>query len=254
MAMRANKFTCMLHMSRNWNTVESLIFGQSRDPVSTVLCHSVQFKSPNDQGGATVQIESRDCSDMRDSTEHNTFPQYRLKWFWARTFLLCRTDLLCLFVAIEAIRPLRKLNMRFLQRPENRRMVVLTANKTWLYERTRIQLCTEYTKKKKFWLSRQGSLRYMLLASTHDKPANLCNLDNIPSLHRQNIYFSARHRMRVTFRSQIGRRGNMSFSKQTSHEGLLSQPSWDLVSQSRVQIRIQQRIHRGTYSTEHQPQ
>ena len=35
---------------------------QSRDSIATVLCHSVPFKSPNEPGGATVDIESRDCS------------------------------------------------------------------------------------------------------------------------------------------------------------------------------------------------
>ena len=49
-------------------TVQSLISRQSRDSISTVLCHSTQFKSWNDQCGATVEIESRDCPDMRDST------------------------------------------------------------------------------------------------------------------------------------------------------------------------------------------
>ena len=33
--------------------------------MSTVLCHSVAFNSPNEQGGATVEIESCDCQDMR---------------------------------------------------------------------------------------------------------------------------------------------------------------------------------------------
>ena len=37
--------------------------------VSIVQCHSVWFKSPNVfPGGATVEIESRDCPDMGDST------------------------------------------------------------------------------------------------------------------------------------------------------------------------------------------
>ena len=38
---------------------------QSRDSISTVLCHSVRLESPNEQGGATVEIESRDCQDTR---------------------------------------------------------------------------------------------------------------------------------------------------------------------------------------------
>ena len=41
---------------------------QSRDSISTVLCHSVRFESPNEQGGATVEIKSRDCQDMKGST------------------------------------------------------------------------------------------------------------------------------------------------------------------------------------------
>ena len=50
------------------NTVDSFLSQQSRDMISTVLCDSVRFKSRNDQCGATVEIESRDCQDMRDST------------------------------------------------------------------------------------------------------------------------------------------------------------------------------------------
>ena len=55
-----------------WNehniTVGPLISWQSRDSISTVLCHFVRFKSPNEQGGATVESEPRDCQDMRGPT------------------------------------------------------------------------------------------------------------------------------------------------------------------------------------------
>ena len=37
---------------------------QVLDTISTGLCHSTGFKGPNEQGGATVEIESRDCQDM----------------------------------------------------------------------------------------------------------------------------------------------------------------------------------------------
>ena len=40
----------------------------SCDSISTVLCHSVRFESPNEQCGATVEIESHDCRNTRDST------------------------------------------------------------------------------------------------------------------------------------------------------------------------------------------
>ena len=42
------------------------IFWESRDSISTVLCHSVPFKSPNEQDGATVEIESRDCRSRHE--------------------------------------------------------------------------------------------------------------------------------------------------------------------------------------------
>ena len=51
----------------NHYTVESLISGQTRDSISTVLYHSIRFKSPNDQCGAPVEIESRHCPDTSDS-------------------------------------------------------------------------------------------------------------------------------------------------------------------------------------------
>ena len=35
---------------------------------STVLYHPIRFISPNNQCGSTVEIESCDCQDMRDST------------------------------------------------------------------------------------------------------------------------------------------------------------------------------------------
>ena len=41
---------------------------QSRDSLSTAVCHSIRFKSPNELGGATVEIESRDCQGTRGST------------------------------------------------------------------------------------------------------------------------------------------------------------------------------------------
>ena len=41
---------------------------QSRDSISTVLGHSIRLKNPNDQRDATVEIESRDCHDLRGST------------------------------------------------------------------------------------------------------------------------------------------------------------------------------------------
>ena len=42
--------------------------GQSRDSISTALCQYKRSKSPNDPCGATVQMESRDCEDIREST------------------------------------------------------------------------------------------------------------------------------------------------------------------------------------------
>ena len=50
---------------------------QSRDSISTVLCHFVRFRSPNEQGGATVEIESRDCHETRGSTV-----LFKKMWFW----------------------------------------------------------------------------------------------------------------------------------------------------------------------------
>ena len=52
----------------NGTTVGSLIFTRSRDSISTVLCHSTPFERANEQGGATVEIESRDRVDMREPT------------------------------------------------------------------------------------------------------------------------------------------------------------------------------------------
>ena len=49
-------------------TVEPLKSIRSRDLISTVLCHSIPFERPNEQGGATVEIESRDRGDMREPT------------------------------------------------------------------------------------------------------------------------------------------------------------------------------------------
>ena len=48
-------------------TVELLISLQSRDSISTVLCHSRRFNGPNEQDGATVDIESSHCQDVRSS-------------------------------------------------------------------------------------------------------------------------------------------------------------------------------------------
>ena len=55
-----------LNPSRNYSTVESLMSRRSRDSISTVLCHSIRFESPNDPCGATVEIKSRDRSDIKD--------------------------------------------------------------------------------------------------------------------------------------------------------------------------------------------
>ena len=50
------------------NTVESLILGWSQDSISTLLCHSVQFKNLSNPCGTTVEIKLRDRPDMGDST------------------------------------------------------------------------------------------------------------------------------------------------------------------------------------------
>ena len=74
------------------NTVEFLISWQSRDSIFTVLCHSVRFKRPNDQCGATVEMESRDCQDMRESTvmlsPKKSFPIFPITFtleYWIRS-------------------------------------------------------------------------------------------------------------------------------------------------------------------------
>ena len=54
------------------DTVDSLISWQSRDSISTGLCHFIQIKSPNDEGGATIEVESRDFQDVRDFTVATT--------------------------------------------------------------------------------------------------------------------------------------------------------------------------------------
>ena len=59
---------CWKMLDLIYRTVESLISWQSRDSISTVLCHSIGFRSPNEQSGATVEIKSRDCQDMRGCT------------------------------------------------------------------------------------------------------------------------------------------------------------------------------------------
>ena len=63
-----NEKTQRVSKSELSTTVEPLIYWQSRDSISTVLCHSIRYKSPNEQGGATVEIESRDCQDTRGFT------------------------------------------------------------------------------------------------------------------------------------------------------------------------------------------
>ena len=50
------------------NTVEPLISPRSRGSISTLLCHSMPFERPNEQGDATVDIESRDRGDMKEFT------------------------------------------------------------------------------------------------------------------------------------------------------------------------------------------
>ena len=44
-----------IFLRKTFTTVEPLMFWQSRDPISTVLCHSIRLKSSNEQGGATVE-------------------------------------------------------------------------------------------------------------------------------------------------------------------------------------------------------
>ena len=55
------------------STVEPLISPRSRDSISTVFCHSIPFERPNEQGGATVEIESRDRGDMREPPVVSSF-------------------------------------------------------------------------------------------------------------------------------------------------------------------------------------
>ena len=54
--------------NRLYSTVEPLKSWQSHDLIFTVSCHSLRFKSPNEQGGTRVEIESRDCQDLKGST------------------------------------------------------------------------------------------------------------------------------------------------------------------------------------------
>ena len=58
--------------TRNTCTVGTLTSWQSRESISTVLCHFIRFKRLNDQGGATVEIESCDCQEMRGPTIYKT--------------------------------------------------------------------------------------------------------------------------------------------------------------------------------------
>ena len=51
---------------------QSPISGWSHDLISTVLYHSIRYKSPNDPWGAIVEIESRDRPDMGYSTWPHT--------------------------------------------------------------------------------------------------------------------------------------------------------------------------------------
>ena len=59
---------------------------QSRDSISTVLCHWIRFNNPSEQGGDTVEIESRDCQNMRGSTvkseQFQPFFQRKLFYKW----------------------------------------------------------------------------------------------------------------------------------------------------------------------------
>ena len=56
---------CGGKMSQSKGTVEPVISWPSRDSTSTVQCYSVRSKSPNEQGGATVEIESCDWQGLR---------------------------------------------------------------------------------------------------------------------------------------------------------------------------------------------
>ena len=67
-------------------TVEPLISWQSHDSISTVLCHSISFNSPNKQGGATVEIGSRDCQDMRGPSVLVFLHDCWSTWWWKTIF------------------------------------------------------------------------------------------------------------------------------------------------------------------------
>ena len=56
------------HCSRFWITVAFSISIQSRDSISSLLCHSISFNSTNDRYGATVEIESRNETLMGEAT------------------------------------------------------------------------------------------------------------------------------------------------------------------------------------------
>ena len=77
-AKSGNRFWPMTGMMTDL-TVESLMSWQSRDPISTVLCHSKLLESPNEQGGATVGSKSRDCQDMKGSAALGFFYRALLK-------------------------------------------------------------------------------------------------------------------------------------------------------------------------------
>ena len=74
-------------------TVEPLISSRSRDSISTVLCHSIPFEGPNKQGGATVEIESRDRGDMREPTVIR---------FYYQSFFIIRKNLFTPHVVFES--------------------------------------------------------------------------------------------------------------------------------------------------------
>ena len=69
--------TCVMIRAINPDWLQSsFISWQSSDSFSTVSCHCLQFKSPNYQSGATVEIASRDCQDMRDSTVQYNYSMF----------------------------------------------------------------------------------------------------------------------------------------------------------------------------------
>ena len=77
---------------RRVNTVSSLMSPRSRDSISTGLCHSTPFERPNEQGGATVEIESRDRRDMKEPTVLPSKPDFLWGIFWISLHLQIRTS------------------------------------------------------------------------------------------------------------------------------------------------------------------